>query len=231
MHERTRHWARLEKLLERALIKISAVASSLDTDSTRAMIEALIAGQRNPKALAGLAIGRMRPKRAQLAEALDGRFESHHGELARIVLDQIDALTAQIDQLTAWVTELIEAIPVRCQKSAWPVSCSDGPGPAVGHDDHPCLSDCSTSSSSGSAAGLSCSAGHRPPRTWSCSGCGTRSPCCAALIRGPGWTGPTARGPRRTDPAPAGKAPDAPAWAAAACAGVRTRRDRAAGMP
>ena len=75
------------------------------------MIEALIAGQRNPKALAGLAIGRMRPKRAQLAEALDGRFEPHHGELARIVLDQIDALTAQIDQLTARVTELIEVIP------------------------------------------------------------------------------------------------------------------------
>jgi len=111
VHERTRHWARLEKLLERALIKISAVASSLDTDSTRAMIEALIAGQRNPKALADLAIGRMRPKRAALAEALDGRFEPHHGELARILLDQIDALTAQIDQLSARVTELIEQIP------------------------------------------------------------------------------------------------------------------------
>ena len=63
VHERTRYWARLEKLLERALIKISAVASSLDTDSTRAMIEALIAGQRSPKALADLAKGGMRPKR------------------------------------------------------------------------------------------------------------------------------------------------------------------------
>ena len=111
VHERTRYWARLEKLLERALIKISAVASSLDTLSVRAMIEALIAGQRNPKALADLARGRLRIKRAQLAEALDGRFEPHHGELARIILDQIDALTAQIGQLTARVTELIAAIP------------------------------------------------------------------------------------------------------------------------
>jgi hypothetical protein len=59
------------------------------------MIEALIAGQRSPKALAKLAKGRMRPKPAQLAEALDGRFEDHHGELARIILDQIDALTGQ----------------------------------------------------------------------------------------------------------------------------------------
>ena len=68
-------------------------------------------------------------------------------------------------------------VPVRCQKSAWPVSCSDGPGPAVGHDDHPCPSACSISSSSGSAAGWSCSAGHRPQRTRNCSCCGMRSPC------------------------------------------------------
>jgi transposase len=111
VHERTRYWARLEKLLERALIKISSVASTLDTDSTRAMIEALIAGQRNPKALAELAIGKMRPKRAALAEALDGKFEPHHGELARIILDQIDALTARIDQLSDRATELIDQIP------------------------------------------------------------------------------------------------------------------------
>ncbi|HEX3308123.1 MAG TPA: IS110 family transposase [Streptosporangiaceae bacterium] len=127
VHERTRYWARLEKLLERALIKISAVASSLDTDSCRAMIEALIAGQRNPKALADLAIGRMRPKRAALAEALEGRFEPHHGELARILLDQIDALTAQIDQLTARITELIAAIP-----AAQGIDADGATGPGAG---------------------------------------------------------------------------------------------------
>ena len=111
VHEKSRYWQRLEKLLERALIKISAVASTLDTDSTRAMIEALIAGQRNPKAIAELAIGKMRPKRAALAEALDGDFQPHHGELARILLDQIDALTARINQLSDRVTGLIAQIP------------------------------------------------------------------------------------------------------------------------
>jgi transposase len=100
VHDRSRHWARLEKLLERALIKISSVASTLDTQSVRAMLEALIAGQRNPKVLAELAIGKMRAKRKELAEALDGRFEEHHAELARILLDQIDGLTGQIDALT-----------------------------------------------------------------------------------------------------------------------------------
>jgi transposase len=127
VHERTRYWARLEKLLERALIKISAVASSLDTDSCRAMIEALIAGQRNPRALADLAIGRMRPKRAALAEALDGRFEDHHGELARILLDQIDALTGQTGQLTARITELIAAIP-----AAQGIDADGATGPGAG---------------------------------------------------------------------------------------------------
>ncbi|MGH3219119.1 MAG: tyrosine-type recombinase/integrase [Streptosporangiaceae bacterium] len=53
------------------------------------------------------------------------------------------------------------------------------------HHEHPCPCACSISSSSGSAAGSCCSAGLRPPRTPSCSCCGTRSPCCAAPIRGP----------------------------------------------
>ena len=61
--ERTRYWQRLEKLLEDALIKVSSVASTLDTLSVRDMIEALIAGERDPRRLADLARGRMRTKR------------------------------------------------------------------------------------------------------------------------------------------------------------------------
>src|SRR5690348_14768415 len=72
--ERTRHWQRLEKLLEDALIKITTVASRIDTMSVRDMIEALIAGQRDPARLADLARGRMKAKRAALIEALTGRF-------------------------------------------------------------------------------------------------------------------------------------------------------------
>jgi len=128
VHERSRYWARLEKLLERALIKISAVASTLDTQSCRAMIEALIRGERHPRAIADLAIGKMRPKRAALAEALDGDWQPHHGELARILLDQIDALTAQIDVLTARVSELIDQIP-----AAWGADADGVTGPAAGY--------------------------------------------------------------------------------------------------
>src|SRR3954463_4974157 len=53
--DRTRNWQRLEKLLEDALIKVTSVASKLQTLSTRDMVEALIAGQRDPQALADLA--------------------------------------------------------------------------------------------------------------------------------------------------------------------------------
>ena len=109
--ERTRHWQRLEKLLEDALIKITTVASRIDTMSVRDMIEALIAGQRDPQRLADLARGRMKAKRAALVEALTGRFDDHHGELAAILLAQIDSLSVQIDALTGRITELITVIP------------------------------------------------------------------------------------------------------------------------
>jgi len=109
--ERARHYSRLEKLLEDALIKVSAVASRLDTKSVRDMLEALIAGQRDPQALADLARGRMRSKHDRLVQALTGKFDDHHGELARMLLDQIDALSAQIGKLTTRIEELIAAIP------------------------------------------------------------------------------------------------------------------------
>src|SRR5512135_3019531 len=128
--ERTRHYSRLEKLLEDALIKVSAVASKLDTLSVRDMLEALIAGQRDPEVLAGLARGRMRAKHDRLVQALTGKFDDHHAELARMLLDQIDALSAQIGKLTARIGELIAAIP-----AAQGVDPGGTTGPAAGRGD------------------------------------------------------------------------------------------------
>jgi transposase len=109
--DRTRYWQRLEKLLEDALIKISSVASTLVTLSTRDMIEALIAGERDPYRLAELARGKMKAKRSELITALDGRFDEHHAELARMLLSQIDALSTQIDTLSARIEALIAELP------------------------------------------------------------------------------------------------------------------------
>lgn len=125
--ERARHWQRLEKLLEDALIKVSAVASKLDTLSVRDMLEALIGGERDPQVLADLARGKMKAKRGALIEALTGRFDDHHAELARMLLDQIDTLTAQVGKLTTRIEELTGAIP-----AAQGVDPDGTTGPAAG---------------------------------------------------------------------------------------------------
>ena len=132
--ERSRHKQRLEKLLEDALIKLSSVATDLLGVSARAMIEALIAGERDPKALAGLARGKLNAKRGALLEALNGRFDDHHADLARLLLDQIDACSASVDRLTARIEQLVAELPGPCP----PTGRAPGPGPAedvpVDHD-------------------------------------------------------------------------------------------------
>ncbi|TCO35579.1 transposase [Kribbella steppae] len=106
--ERAREAQRLEKLLEDAGIKLSAVASDILGVAGRAMLEALIAGDRDPAALADLAKRRLRAKIPELTEALNGRFGEHHAFLARVHLDLIDRHTAAINQLTARIEQVIE---------------------------------------------------------------------------------------------------------------------------
>src|SRR6266496_2057544 len=84
--------ARLEKVLQDAGIKLTSVASKVLTQSGRAMIEALIAGERDPAALAGLAKGKLRPKIPQLTAALSGHFGAHHAVVAARILAHLDSL-------------------------------------------------------------------------------------------------------------------------------------------
>ena len=105
--ERSREVQRLEKLLEDAGIKLSAVASDICGVSGRAMLDALIAGNRDPAALADLAKRRLRSKIPTLTEALSGRFNDHHAFLARVHLDLIDQHTAAINQIAARIEEAI----------------------------------------------------------------------------------------------------------------------------
>jgi transposase len=123
VQERTRHKQRLEKLLEDALIKLSTVASDIFGKSGRAMVEALIAGERDPKVLAEMALGQLRDKHPALVKALNGRFDDHHAELARMLLDQIDGLTDQILRLGTRIDELIAELP-----QAQPPTDPGGPG-------------------------------------------------------------------------------------------------------
>ena len=104
---RTSETQRVEKTLEDAVIKLGAVASSTMTKSGRAMIEAMIAGERDPQVLAALAQGRMRAKIPELVRALDGRFEQHHAQMLRLHLDHIDHLDASIATIDSQIDELI----------------------------------------------------------------------------------------------------------------------------
>jgi transposase len=106
--ERGRETQRLEKLLEDAGIKLSAVASDILGVSGRAMLEALIAGEHDPATMADLAQRRLRNKIPALVEALEGRFNAHHAFLARVHLDLIDRHTEAIEQLTDRIEELME---------------------------------------------------------------------------------------------------------------------------
>jgi transposase len=95
VREKASHTQRLQKTLEDANIKLDSVISDLLGVSGRAMIEALIAGETDPAALAALA-RRLKAPDDQLRAALHGRVTRHHRFLMRLHLDQIDALDAAI---------------------------------------------------------------------------------------------------------------------------------------
>jgi transposase len=113
VQDRTREWQRLEKLLEGALVKVSSVVSSLAGNKTaRAVIEALIAGERDPGRLAGLAKGSLRGKQGELAASLQGAaFGPHHARLARLHLDRADAMDRDVAMLDDEIEACLGAIP------------------------------------------------------------------------------------------------------------------------
>jgi transposase len=116
IRERTREKQRVEQLLEDAQIKLSSVISDLFGVSGRQMLQALIAGQRDPKALAQLARASMRSKIATLEEALTGHFDDHHGFLCQLMLERIDTATAKIDQVTAEIDQVIAPFAGHAQR-------------------------------------------------------------------------------------------------------------------
>src|SRR4051812_8264243 len=105
--ERNREKNRVEKLLEDAGIKLSVVASDIFGVSGRAMLDALVAGQRDPTVLAQLARTRMRTKLPALQEAFVGRFTEHHAFPLARMLAHIDAVNADIATVEQRIETLI----------------------------------------------------------------------------------------------------------------------------
>jgi transposase len=98
---------RIQKTLEDAGIKLDSVATDVLGVSGRAMLEALVAGERDPGVLAELAKGRLRSKLPQLRQALRGRFRAHHALLVRLALAHLEHLEGAIAALDRRVDEVI----------------------------------------------------------------------------------------------------------------------------
>jgi transposase len=109
--DRIRHQNRVEKVLEDALLKISVVVSDLFGTSGRRFLDALVAGERNPKVLAALGDYRLRATQQELADALTGRFRDIHAFEIAMHLRLIDAISAEIARLDARIEQQLAAIP------------------------------------------------------------------------------------------------------------------------
>jgi transposase len=96
---------RVQKVLESANIKLASVASNVMGVSGRAMLEALIAGTATPEQMADLSRGRLREKRPQLVQALEGQVKAHHQFVLTELLCQIDSLDETLARFDAQIEE------------------------------------------------------------------------------------------------------------------------------
>jgi transposase len=108
--EHTRVANRIHKILEDANIKLAAVASDILGKSGRAMLRALIRGERDGHRLADLAEGRLRAKMAPLAEALNGVFTDHHRFVIAQLLQHLEYLEQQIDAFTGRIDACLQPL-------------------------------------------------------------------------------------------------------------------------
>jgi transposase len=129
VRDRSRAWQRLEKLLEGALIKLSSELSSLARVKTaRLILEALADGERDPQALAALALGPLRVRRDALARALDGMMIGpQHARLIRVHLDHVTHLDRSVAAVEDDIAAALEDVP-----AAWGVNASGVPSPDPG---------------------------------------------------------------------------------------------------
>ena len=134
LKDRTREWQRLAKLLEGALIKLSSVVYPMARNKTaRDILEAIVAGERDPKVLAARAHGNIKGGGAAIAQALEGMLlGEHHPVLIRLHLDHITLLDRLAAEVEDEIEAALDAIPAVWGVTADGVlSAAPGPGAAV----------------------------------------------------------------------------------------------------
>jgi len=107
VQERGREVNRVQGVLERANIKLAAVATNIFGVSGRAILAALIEGRADPATMAEWAKGRLRSQVPLLEQALTGLVRDHHCRLRTIQLAPLDFLDEPIDALSAEITGVL----------------------------------------------------------------------------------------------------------------------------
>jgi transposase len=119
IEERAREYNRMGKVLEGANIKLTSVASKMDTVSGMNMVRALCDGVDDPDVLASMAKGRMRSKADELKRALNGLVAPHQKMILK-------AMLAHIEQLSGLIAELDGEIEKRMGRDVELVEALDG---------------------------------------------------------------------------------------------------------
>ena len=137
--DQARHQARVEKILEDALLKISVVIADLFGVSGRRFLDALVAGQRSPHALAALGDRRLKATRKELEEALTGQFRDIHATEIAVHLRLIDAINAEITLLDEQIGKQLAAVPGTAPACTACGLAGGGHGPGCDNEDVPLL--------------------------------------------------------------------------------------------
>jgi transposase len=141
---------RMGQMCEAGNIKVSSVASDLFGVSGRRMLQAIIEGKRDAGWMADYARGRLRSKRPQLAQALDGTFTDHQRWMLQAEMKHLDWLEGQIARLEREIEvrmqpygELLrrlDKVPGVDRIVAWTIVAELGPDMGVFPDADHCVS-------------------------------------------------------------------------------------------
>lgn len=113
VRDRARDVNRLAMLLEDTGIKLSSVVTDITGRSARAMLDALVAGERDAQVLASLALGSLQSKVPLLTRALTGDFNEHHAFMVASMLRAIDEADNRISCLSEEINRQLQ--PLRQQ--------------------------------------------------------------------------------------------------------------------
>lgn len=111
----------MQKALHQMNVQLSHVLSDISGESGMAIIEAILAGQRNPVALAALANRRVKASQERIAQALVGDYRPEHLFALQTAYDMYLAYKAKIEQCDQRLSQELENLPDRVDLQVKPL--------------------------------------------------------------------------------------------------------------